>query len=392
MRFTPLSAARATLVPLFVPLFVSLAALTSACVTATPVGSAPSPTPAPASSGATTNAPRSATPAQALGRWTVSRASHIDLWLHAFALLTADTTPVPLFRRHYRDSITAIKARENIVTSLDANRETLAKRFRTNPALVQAQFLALNFRTFAELKDAGDKFLQYQGDLSRAPDAVTRAGMAEFAAVFPTAPDREWLRLFMTGLVDEQARYYDAEYARGLRTRGGVDVAVDSLWNATYHRKFDRFLTNTSQRTGNILLSLPLGPEGRTSVGAERQTIVAVPYPSRPQDAVAAILVLAHEVVGTLVSSVVSDNTTPAQQRSGEAGNFVPFTQVHGGLVLLQRIAPELAEPYARFYLAQSGRPVPATNAAAALRSAFPVPQALIDGLVRQIDIVLAGI
>jgi hypothetical protein len=87
--------------------------------------------------------------------------------------------------------------------------------------------------------------------------------------------------------------------------------------------------------------------------------VVAVPFPARPEDALESVFVFTHEVTGAIVSSVIADNTTPAQQRTGEAGTFVSFGQVQCGLMLLQRIAPELAEPYARYYLTQEGKPVP---------------------------------
>jgi hypothetical protein len=357
----------------------------SACASATPAtGASPSPTP---TSGGGVGAPT-----QVAGRWTVGTLPYVDLWLHAFAVLGPDTTPVPLFKRGYRDSLTALKRRANILTSLDANRDALARGLATNPSLVQAQFLALGFKSFAEIKDATDKFQQYQGQANRAPDAITQQAVAQLAAMFPTAADREWLRLFMAGVTDEQARFYDAAYARAVRERGSVLRAVTSLWENTYHRKFERFLTNTSQRNGEIVLSLPLGPEGRTTVGSDQQTIVAVPFPARVTEANEAILVLAHEVVGTLVSGVVADNITPAQQRNGEASNYIAFSQVQAGLLLLQQIAPELAEPYARYYLGQGGKAVPFSNAAVTLRSAFPVPQSVIDGLTRQIELVLGGI
>jgi hypothetical protein len=88
----------------------------------------------------------------------------------------------------------------------------------------------------------------------------------------------------------------------------------------------------------------------------------------------------------------VNDNTTPAQQRTGDAANYIAFGQVQGGLALLQKIAPELAEPYARYYLSQGGKPVPSTGAVAALKRAYPLPQTVLDGFTRQIEIVLAGI
>jgi len=359
------------------------AALVSACASAGGTTASPT-TPGGTSSTAPTPAPQV--------RWPVKTAAHFDLWLHSFAEITVDTTAIPLFKRGYKDSINVVKNRGNVVTSLDANRQTLVRQLSANPALVQAQFLVFEFASLPELQNATASFLLAQGEPSRAPDQATASVIARLAPIFPAAADREWLRLFMLGVADEQARFYDAEYQRVVRARSAVVSAVNELWQKTYRPKFDRFLNNTGQRSGEIYLSLPLGGEGRASAGANNETLIAVPFPARTADAVQSIFVFAHEVTGNLVGPVINDNTTPAQKRDGQTGSFVAFGQVQAGLMLLQKIAPELAEPYAKYYLAQGGKYVPSSNAVDALRAAFPLPSGISAGLARQIEIVLGGI
>ncbi|MEQ1691127.1 MAG: hypothetical protein ABMA00_07580, partial [Gemmatimonas sp.] len=223
------------------------------------------------------------------------------------------------------------------------------------------------------------------------------ARLAQFASIFPNASDREWLRLFVTGVTDEQLRFFADEHSRAVRTRAPVISAVDSLWQRVYRTKFDRFLTNTGQRTGDIVLSLPIGGEGRAGVGRSGQTVVVVPFPQRVADASDVIVVFAHEVTGTLVGSVVADNSTPAEQRAGAADLLVSAGQVRAGAMLLERIAPELLEPYMRFYLLQGGaRGEEVTTSRSALEAAFTrrfvLPSTIRDALVRQLEIVLGGI
>jgi hypothetical protein len=172
--------------------------------------------------------------------------------------------------------------------------------------------------------------------------------------------------------------------------------AVVLRWEDTYRARFQRFLAATQQRSGDLLLSLPLGPEGRLTRGREGQTVVAVPLAGRVEDANEAFLVFAHEVVGSTVGSAVSDHTTPAEQRSGAATRYVAFGQVRGGVMLLQEVAPELVAPYVRYYLRQGGHRVPsgATDAAlvTALEVAYPLPAPMLSAIKRQIDIALGGI
>ena len=346
------------------------------------------PNDAPSASGAPV-----ASSAQPPLRWPVRTAEHIDLWLHAFALISEDTTRVRLYRSGYRDSLVVVKNQRNVLTSLDANRATLAKRLPLTGGYLTAQFLPFEFANWDAMKYAIERFLQFAGDPRRAPDRETQARVALIASMFPTAADREWLRLFLAGVVDEQDQFFSAEHSRLLRTRAPVITSVDSLWRQVYRPKFERFLNNTSQRQGDVLLSLPIGGEGRTAAGPNRQTMVAVPFPARSADAVQVLYVLAHEITGSLVGTVVADNTTPAEQRAGTADRYVSMGQVQAGAMLLAAIAPELRDGYMRYYVEQADIRRSGTATYSALfDSGFALPPAMREALQRQIDIILSGI
>ncbi len=318
--------------------------------------------------------------------------AHADLWLHAFAMLANDSSPVPLYRRGYRDSLTVVKNRANILTALDANRATLSKGLASSGGYLQAQFLPLDQPNWDAMRASLERFLQFEGDPRRAPDRETAARVAQIAAVFPAPADREWLRLFLAGVIDEQARFFADEHAQVVRSRVAVITAVDSLWQKVYRPKFDRFLANTGQRTGDFVLSLPIGGEGRTGVGRDRQTVVLVPFPERVADAPQTIYVFAHEITGSLVGSVVADNTTPAEQRAGAADRLVALGQVRAGALLLERIAPELLDPYMRYYLAAVGDVDGTGSLAERFARRFDIPPIIREALQRQIEIVLGGI
>ncbi len=326
-------------------------------------------------------------------RWPVRTAEHIDLWLHAFALISEDTARVRLYRYGYRDSLVVVKNQRNVLTSLDANRATLAKRLPLTGGYLTAQFLPFEFANWDAMAYAIERFLEFAGDPRRAPDRETQARVALIASMFPTAADREWLRLFLASVRDEQAQFFNAEHSRLLRTRAPVITSVDSLWQQVYRTKFERFLNNTAQRQGDLLLSLPIGGEGRTATGPNRQTMVAVPFPARSEDAVQVLYVMAHEITGSLVGTVVADNTTPAEQRAGTADRYVSLGQVQAGALLLATIAPELRDGYVRYYVEQANiRRSGVTSYPALFDSGFALPTAIREALQRQIDIILSGI
>ncbi len=104
------------------------------------------------------------------------------------------------------------------------------------------------------------------------------------------------------------------------------------------------------------------------------------------------LYVFAHEVTGSLVGGVVSDNTTPAEQRAGTVARYVAMGQVQAGAMLLAIIAPELRDGYVRYYLTQAGQRWDPATANASFDRTFLLPTAIRDALQRQIDIVLSGI
>lgn len=357
-------------------LFATMLA-TTACASAPAVGT-------PAASTTDPTAPPIA------ARWPVKSLPHLDLWIHAFAMVANDSALVPLYQRGYRDSVTVVKNRLNLLTSLDANRESLEKGLRANPGYLQAQFFAFEFLDWDHMRLSIERFLQAQGDPQRARDQATAQHVALWASVFRTSVDREWLRLFFTGVTDEATRFYIDQRAQAFRERHLVVTAIDSMWHGKYMSLFERFLSNSGQRNGDLILSMPLGGEGRASTGRDGRALIAVAFPARETDAPDAMIVFAHEVVGSIVGSVVADHTTPAEKRDGAADRMVSAGQVRAGAILVQRVAPDLLPRYVAYYLREADKG--AGSAIDALERAFPLPTAVTDGLRRQIDVVLGGI
>jgi hypothetical protein len=326
--------------------------------------------------------------------WPARTREHVDLWLHGFALVVDDTARVPLFRRGYRDAARARRARANVFTQLDAERDRLRQRLAANPALaLNAQFVALAFPSWEVLRGAADAFVRAGGDPRRAGDEQTAGAIQFLANSFPAAADREWLRLFTAALDDERTRFYREEWLATQRDRSAARAAADSVWQLRARPRLQRFLNGTQQAGGELLLSPVIGGEGRTQQGGTRSNLVVVAFPERTADAAEPSYVAAHELVGSLVGSVVADNTSPADQRAGLADRFVSAGQVRAGYLLLQRAAPDLAAGYARFYLREAGLAVPAAGREeAALAAAFPLPASLLESITRQLDVVQGGI
>ncbi len=324
--------------------------------------------------------------------WSLATRQHVDLWLHGFAMITEDTTLVPYFRRGYKTELAGVRTRANAVTQLDANRDRLAARFAISRDLVNAQFLPMHFSSLGQMLEAIDIFLQAQGNPQAANSREVAEVIALLAGYFPVTGDREWLRLFAQSLRDENNKFYRSYWDQQQAARTGVLAAVNDRWQNNYRAKFQRYMNNTGQPAGTILLSLPLNGEGRSLGGGKLQNTIGVSFPSTVATADEAIYVIAHEVaLGPLAQAAVRENITPAEQRAGVGTRYETFAAVRAGAMLLQRIAPELVDGYARYYLRSANRSI-GSNAMTSLTTAFPIPELIRDAMSRQLDVVLGGI
>lgn len=340
---------------------------------------------APAAVAETRSAP------QATG-WKLTTLEHVDLWFHGYAMLTSDTGHVPFFDRGYKQRVTALKRQKNIYTSLDANQTELSARFAANPALANGQFLAMYFTTFQQLRNATDAFFRTGGNPRAARDPQLAQQIAMLASIFRSQPDRNWLRLFVQSLDDESNKFFHQYWMSEQQARGAAYAAVSEQWGSKWYPKLQRFLNNTQQPNGQFVLSIPLGGEGRTTNDSKEANMIAVGFPKTPEAAPEALFTFVHEAVGELAQEAITDNTTPAEQRSGVTNEYVGNGAVRGGAVLLQRILPDLVPEYMRFYLRTLGRMPSAGDPTAAFAQAFPLPQVILDGITKQIDVVLGGI
>lgn len=341
--------------------------------------------------GAQTGAPAGAQPAGPdRNPWPIKTREHVDLWLHGFAFVAPDSSPIPLYKAGYRDAMIVARNSANAITELDANADVLRAAIHSRPALQAAQFVPLAFGTWAELDGAMEAFLQADGDPRRAKreDAET---VAQLVSVFPARADRDFARRLMAGLRSEREKFHHAWWLAETRRRDPALTAVDSLWRTRFRPALQSFLNHTRQRSGEIILSTVLEAEGRTAANASGGTTIVVGFPETPDRAADAIYCVMHEIVGSLTAAAVADNVTPAQQRSGVADRLQSLALVRGGAMLAARIGPDVALGYQKFYLRATGHAETA-DPAAAFAAAFPLPDAILSSIERQIAVAFSGI
>ena len=380
LRFTP-----ALATPRHVALLTL--AVVSACSGATPSAS-PAPVPSRTSPGAQ---PPVASPLVQT-TWPVRTREHVDLWLHSYALISQDTTLVPYFRRGYRDRIMGVRRQRGVSSLLEGNRERLLARIAVQPSLATSpQFLPLYFSTWEQMRQVVDLFVRDGGNPSASQDPAMRGYFGVLGQAFQTAPDREWLRLFVESADDESRKFYHEYWTTAARTHAPVVAHVDSLWQLQWRPALQRFLNNTQQQNGELYLSMPLGGEGRTVPFGKAENAVAGPMPESNAEAESVLYVMAHETTGAIASAAIADNTTPADRRGGLTSRFEQAAAVRAGALLVEKTVPKALSGYMRYYLQAAGRTAP-NDPRAAFMATFSIPDAMRDAISRQLDTVLGGI
>ena len=360
--------------------------LFTGCATATPP---PAPRPSPAG-GASSNQGGTSPLVQAT--WPVRTREHVDLWLHAYALLTPDSTLVPYFRRGYRDQMVALRRERGVTTQLDASRARLLERIGVQPSLATGpQFLPFYFASWDQMRQVVDLFVRAGGNPRATNDQTLQQYFAVLGASFQSAADREWLRVLVEAVDDESRKFYHEHWTAQTQARAGVIAHVDSMWQRTWRPAFQRFLNNTQQQNGEVYLSAPLDGEGRTVHLGKVQNAVAVGMPDGIQNSESVLYTFAHEIAGTVASTAIEDNTTPAERRAGTTARFEQSAAVRAGAVLLERILPIAVPGYMRYYLQAAGRTAP-TDPRAAFVSTFAVPDPVNEAISRQVEVILGGI
>ncbi len=331
--------------------------------------------------------------------WPVKTRYVVDLWLHGYAMLVDDTSRTPIFRLDYRDAMIVAKNSRNITSQLDDNAEALRRGLRVNPRLLDGMRLALREGSWEEMGNDIAAFLAAGDDAAsgkkrpsvlttwkRAPHAAveTTNMMAVLGSIYRTDSDRAWLKLFALSLTDEHSKFYELYWREQQHAQRAALAAVDTQFSQRYLKQLRSYLRAMQMPTGEIVLSLPLGGEGRSIL--EGQHSIAIGFPATADSSIDAVFEFAHEAIGTIAEQAVRERISPAEFRAGAAAQFESPAKVRGGAMLLQRAIPELVAGYERHYLALARVSFSSAGVDSAFVRAFPLRQAIIDGMDQRLD------
>lgn len=338
------------------------------------------------------------TPLTAPTEWRVDVAKHLGLWYHGLAYLASDSGTVPgegakepvlpLFAPGYVERIVAAKRQAGVYpTPLDQRAAKFADLFAGDD-YAPLQFVPLYFKNDTALFSAIRVWQEVDGDPRRVSTREGAQVIAFLSNMFPRASERRAVGAWTDVLEQEAQAFYDAywrQQATALRERAAV---VQREWDALAP-ELGVFLDYMELEGGTLFLVPALGAEGRIVARGPGTPVVAVlvPPPDQPEGAVFAFI---HELVYPIVGDVVREHVAPARIREIGRETLETRAAVRGGAFLLDRVAPDRAAAYRRFFLEYVGAGEDASSAA--FREAFPLPEGLEAGLAEAIERTLAGI
>jgi hypothetical protein len=327
-------------------------------------------------------------------RWTVVTRPTMDLWYHGLAYtgFLGQAAELPIHAPGYVAQMVAAKQAAGVhPTVLDRRAEEFRSAFEAGPRYSALHFLPLYFPTDEFFFGALRAWVQAGGDARRVSDPALASAVAFLSQQFPTEGERRTLASWLEVLTEEGRVFYSAHRQQRAAQLASVAPAVQAEWESLVPQLrpvLDYLLLNQ----GELILSHPLGPEGRTLDLGNRFHRIAVLMPDagRPADAVWAFL---HELLYPFVNGVIADQLSPAQIRDTNQQLLSRRAAIRAASAVLARVAPQAVQPYREAHLRWAGVPVPAGAAERerAFIRAYPLPDQLPAALDEGIDNMLRG-
>lgn len=289
--------------------------------------------------------------------WVVKRDAFADLWYHGLATVGSERFgALPLYSAaHVRASRDA-KRRLGLGSPLDASARSLRASLARDSAFEVLHFVP----PFFVGEDPGDVLAALRAALEGSPPAhpVSRSLAARAGAVVQSLPSprqRSTLLQFVSVLGDEWTSFVRSERARWAPSPSSV-AALQRSWDDRFAAPLAVYLRGIGRERGIIVVVPAIGAEGRIITDPDGATIVVVSadtYASAPD---APLLAAVRELSFPLLEQLpplqgASARASAGGERAREAA------AVRGGALLLETLAPSLAEPYrTQFTVAGDGR------------------------------------
>lgn len=312
------------------------------------------------------------------GSWRIRTSPQVDLWYHGLAVLGYGAAPagapLPLYDSTYA---AAVRGRSPMAAS-----RALAETFAKDTAYEFLHFVSLYFLDADPMAmlDAVEAVARTEpGAAPRLRDVRLQFGAAVLAAALPRGRQRAPLREFAQALRRDWADFFGAYWDSAVAARRTVLDSAQMLWDSTFAPRLKPLLFAAKLDEGMVLVSLPLGPEGRLVTGDRRRNVAAVRFAQSPEEIVYAVV---REMCFEWGRGVVQDYVAPVERR-GRERELEAYAAVRCGALVMDRVLPERADAYRAAY---------AVPVVASFEQAYPIPESVLRGLGERLDFLLDGL
>ena len=314
--------------------------------------------------------------------WTLRSSAAADLWFYGLARVGFGMGgEFPLYNADYVDRVAAAKRDAGVPsTALDSAAAELLIEFQEERVFQALHFVPLYFaqadpeEMLLALKAVAER------DLSQAQffDARTRFGVREMAGTFRDGDHRKVLGKFVDLLSREWESFYADYWARTAGADSAYLADVKARWVGDVAPVVAGFLAERQLDAGTILVSPPLGPEGRVYEGSpfrRLDNVVAIWAPPGVHDPDVSVYAILRELCFSTADEAVHtslDGVDPVV--SSRAA-------VQCGSLLLEAFAPEQVGRYHAVFLTA----VQGADEGATFEDAYLIEWAVLENLRQKI-------
>ncbi|MEN8145398.1 MAG: hypothetical protein ABFS14_10660 [Gemmatimonadota bacterium] len=309
----------------------------------------------------------SATNAASATNWRVIVLPQVDLWYHGLATAGLQGLgPYDLYEPGYAARLNVSKAEaQTAPTAFDDRVAGFGSALARDPAFEVFHFVPLYFASSAVEPMLGA--LEVVGAAEGAPaavDVLARFGANAVAGTISRPDQRAVLTDWTSALRAEWDGFF-ADYWRELAVRNASHLqSIQAEWNDQFAPHLAAYLKEYRLDGGVLVLSDPVGPEGRIFEGvpgnrSDNIVVVGFDEDAGPR---APLYAAVRELCFPLVREVLAGQPVAANRASSASRSST--AAVRCGAYLLDRFAPELAPGYrSSFTRNASGDPAQVTAA-----------------------------
>ena len=327
------------------------------------------------------------------GTWVVRSEPHIDLWYHALAVVGVEGLgALPMYESGYPARIRMAKEAKGVYpTPLDRIAGRVRSAVQRDPAFEVLHFLPVYFAGSGrlEMMEALQAVAVQRSGVPSIGASRARFGATAVASVLTSPEQRAILGELVQALGQEWDLFY-GEYWQGQLEEGRGSVgALQDRWSRDFLPSLDPFLRRVSLDGGVLLLSPPVGPEGRVFAGDpgnRHDNVVVVGIASEDSGADEPLFAAVREICFPAVRRALDRVELEFSSRA-QGDETSSWAAVRCGEALLERYLPERLSSYRESALRLRGNEWEGRGEAEdALRAAFPIDLQLERALIEEIN------